>query len=128
MTTRTSSQQRQLDREKASQILTLEDARTIERFYLIEQRHVFPPKEHMTRLAIVQVMMAINTIERHLPVPIALGFDHCFRIGWHQAQGMTYIPLRDPLVSKLTGFDRARLGGGGGDQPAKGRRDASRCG
>ena len=107
-------------------LLTLEDARIIERFYLIEQRHETPPVSYRTRLALTQILLALATFERHLPVPLILPFEHYVKLGGYRAQGMTYIPFRDPIVSKLTGFDQGPVGGGSGDQPANGERRPQR--
>jgi hypothetical protein len=80
------------------QVLTLEDARIIERFYLIEQRHHDGTRqqrrEDMTRLAILQIVQALITFERHLPVPLTLGFEHYVKLGEYRARGATYIPYK----------------------------------
>jgi hypothetical protein len=67
--------------------MTLEDARIIERYYLIEQHHHFPPREYRTRLSIIQILLALSTIDRHLPVPRYRTFDYYVWLGSQYERG-----------------------------------------
>lgn len=59
--------------------MTTEDARIIVRYYLDDHHH--HRREHMTRLAIIQIMLAMSTLMRLLPVPLYQSFEHYVHIG-----------------------------------------------
>ena len=69
--------------------MTTEDARIIVRYYLDDHHH--HRREHMTRLAIIQIMLAMSTLMRLLPVPAYQPFEHYLWLGKMRARGATVI-------------------------------------
>jgi hypothetical protein len=71
--------------------MSLEDARTIADYYRrlsVVRRLSYDDKT----LAICQMLLAMDILERHLPVPLYLPIDHYLWLGKMRARGATFIP------------------------------------
>jgi hypothetical protein len=68
--------------------MTLEDARIIAGYYRSERLLDYGDR----LLAISQMLMAFDILERHLPVPLYHSIDHYLWLGAMDAKGTKFIP------------------------------------